>query len=131
MSAAEMSLRPGQLTWADVLERTELIGGMAEIHELTQTFRGPVAGMSIQENNQFVVELEYLEVRRGRQWMKLERPVPIEISSTEPPEDYGRGCIGFRVMYAGNVTLYPRGFRASVDRPSMMDRLFGLWGGRP
>jgi len=96
------------LTWEDVLNRQDIIGGDLNATEDSVNYRGPISRIE-REGNMIVFYTEWTarqEVWVWQNWRNTKLAVNVGYSQPELQHD---GTITFEIPFLGVGTIYPKG----------------------
>lgn len=98
------------LTWNDVLNNPDLIGGDIESQECGNVYRGPLKKIS-REGNLIVFESEWMaRMEEGTDtWKKWDITKLKVDSKCILPRDIGGGRVSFQVAFPDIVVIFPKG----------------------
>jgi len=95
------------LTWKDVLQRDDIVGGDLRYLFGSTMYRGPIK--SISGPTHILIEFEWLAIYDGNgQWVTSCVDRLLFSGRLYPPRDIGQGCVSFQ-MLIGSCTIFPKG----------------------
>lgn len=97
------------LTWDEVLEREDLIGGDIETQEDGIVFRGRLSEIR-NENEGIAFVAEWVAELTSEGWKKLDNAPELFVSKEfSQPSDIGDGRISFTIPMIGLAVIFPKG----------------------
>ncbi len=103
------------LTWEDVLKRTDIIGGDIHIDDGGYIFRGPISGIKLEKGHIYIdvswmarIEISRMSIGLGKGWESCNMSF-YRVSVSTLPTDIGNGRISLGVSSKEFSILFPKG----------------------
>ncbi len=98
------------MTWEEVLQRDDIVGGDLETQEDGCIYRGPINGIEMKDGCVHISSPWVARLPQGSgTWEKWEIYPFFVDAKTSPPQDIGQGRIHFNVPFLGHATIFPKG----------------------
>ncbi len=95
------------MTWEQVLQRDDIIGGDLETHENGSIYRGPISGIEIR-GGRVHFEVPWVAKLENGTWKNY--PVyPFFVDASSAPGEIGGGRIHFEIPFIGFGVIFPKG----------------------
>jgi len=100
-----------QLTWEDVVNRDDFIGGELEIADGGEVFRGPISSIEIKEDGLVYIRSPWVARKDpdSGEWNKWPNGPVMLNPKFISPHDIGSGRIFFTMPSLGQGTIFPKG----------------------
>jgi len=109
------------LSWKQVLERDDLVGGDIETQEQVPrsgylVYRGPIKEIK-EVNDEIQVHTEWVALLTEEGWVELDDGAPyfVAVAHTQHVRDLGQGRLAFNIPDIGFAVIYPKG-GSKLDR---------------
>lgn len=98
------------MTWKEVLQRDDIVGGDLETQEDGCVYRGPIDGIEMKDGQVHISSpwVARLLPEKG-EWEKWENNPFFITAELSPPQDIGHGRIHFDIPMLGCATIFPKG----------------------
>ena len=99
------------MTWEEVLQRSDLVGGELETQEDGCIYRGPIGKIELKDGYLHITSpwVARLDPSSGSGWKKWENNPFFVDAKLATPRDIGEGRIHFNVLGLGHATIFPAG----------------------